>query len=162
MRGQNQVNADRARLLGEHRNRRFNFALHRHHEVGHFVDHDDDVRQHAAGVRPILERHFEIAWLLHWCPLAVGVQLHTTIELLQIAAGIRFQQTVAVLHLHDGPLEHRRRIAIVGNHLVTQVRQRVVDAELDHFRIDHQESQCTRRMPVDEARDDRVHTDGFS
>ena len=51
LRREDEVNADRARLLREHGDRRLDLALHRHHEVGHLVDHDDDVRQDAVLVR---------------------------------------------------------------------------------------------------------------
>ena len=137
---QNQVNADRARLLRKHGNRRLNLALHRHHEVGHLVDHDDDIRENAARIRPVFEGDLEISRLLHRRAHAVGVLLHPTVEFLQVAAGVRLEQPVAVLHLHHRPLEHRGRVTVVGNHLVTQMRERVIDAQFDHFRIDHQES----------------------
>ena len=57
LRRQDQVDADRARLLREHRERRLDLALHRHHEVGQLVDHHHNVRQDAALVVEVLERN---------------------------------------------------------------------------------------------------------
>ena len=57
LRRENEVDADRARLLREHRERRLDLALHRHHEVRELVDDHDDVRQHRRRVYSrILER----------------------------------------------------------------------------------------------------------
>ena len=42
------------------------------------------------------------------------------------------------------------------------MRQRVVDLHLDHFRIDHDETQLFRREPVEHARDERVDADAFA
>ena len=150
------MNSDRARLLRKHRNRCLDFTLHRHHQIGHLVDDHNDVRQNAAFVCVHFERDFRITRLLQSRPF-----LHATIEVLHISAAVRGQQCVAILHLEHRPLEHRRRIAIVGDHFVSQVRQRVVHREFDHLRIDHQESQRRRCMPVNQRRDDGVHAHRF-
>jgi hypothetical protein len=49
LRREDQVDADRARLLREQRERLLDLALHRHHQVGQLVDDEDDV-----GERPPL------------------------------------------------------------------------------------------------------------
>ena len=111
---------------------------------------DDDVRQDAARVRrgPRTRRpcRFGVLSGAPSCTLAV--------EVLDVARAVRGEQLVALLHLQHRPLEHRRRVAVVGDDLVPQVRQRVVHRQLDHLRVDHQEAQRLRRVPVDEARDD--------
>ena len=152
LRGEDQVDADRARLLRQHGDRCFHLTLHGHHQVRHFVDDHDDVRQDAAIVRIDLEGDFGIARLLQACAF-----LHPAIEVLHVAAAVRRQQRIAVLHLEHSPLEHRGRVAIVGDHLVPEMWQRVVHRELDHLRVDHQEAQRGRRVPVDQRRDDGVH-----
>ena len=48
LRRQDQVNADRARHLRQAANRFFHFVAGHHHQVGEFVDHDDDERQRAV------------------------------------------------------------------------------------------------------------------
>ena len=50
LRREQEVNADRARLLREARERRLDLALHRHHQIRELVDHDDDVRQDLAAI----------------------------------------------------------------------------------------------------------------
>ena len=67
--------------------------------------------------------------------------LHALVEVLEVAAAVGREQLVPLLHLHHRPLQHRRRITVVGDHLVPQVRQRVVHRQLDHLRVHHQEAQ---------------------
>jgi hypothetical protein len=44
------MNADRPRLLRQHRQRRLDLRLDRHHQIRQLVDDDDDHRQHTLGV----------------------------------------------------------------------------------------------------------------
>ena len=151
------MDADGARFLRQHGDGRFHFALHRHHEVGHFVDDDNDVWQHTTRVHQVFEGDVRTARFTQRLARPALVFLNFCIEFLEIATGVCLQQSIPVLHFHHRPLEHVRRIAIVRDDLVTQVRQRVVHAELDHFRIDHQESQRFGRVPVHQTGDDGVH-----
>ena len=88
------MNANGARLLREERQRGFDLALHGHHEIGQLVDHDHDVRQHAAPVRALFERD-------------VGPQrrqqrrafTQAVVELLHVPAPVGGEQFVASLHL---------------------------------------------------------------
>src|SRR5215212_7941384 len=50
LRGQNQMDADGPRLLGQSGERRFHFTLYRHHQVGQLVDDDDNEREYSFGV----------------------------------------------------------------------------------------------------------------
>ena len=45
LRGQNQVDASGAGFLRQTRNQLFNFFAHHHHQIGQFVDNDNDMRQ---------------------------------------------------------------------------------------------------------------------
>ncbi len=151
------MDSDRARLLRQHRQRRLDLGLHRHHEIGELVDDDDDVGNDSSLVLELLERHFvslRVLELLSFVDLAV--------EILDVARAIRGQQLVAILHLEHRPLEHGGGVTIVGDDLVPQVRKNIVNRELDHFRIDHQEAQRRRRVAINEARDQRVDADRFS
>src|SRR6266853_1497162 len=46
--------------------------------------------------------------------------------------------------------------SIVSDDFVSQVREHVVDGQLDHLRIDHQEAQRRRGVTIDETGDQRV------
>ena len=70
------MDADGSRLLREHGDRRLDFALHRHHQVRHLVDHDDDVRQDVSLVRRLLEGDVGALGQLQRRPLAVEVLLN--------------------------------------------------------------------------------------
>ncbi len=70
------MNADRARLLRQHRQRRLDLGGDGHHEVSEFVDHYDDVREHAAGVVAILESGIRVLRLPQDAAAAdLGVEL---------------------------------------------------------------------------------------
>jgi hypothetical protein len=166
---EDQVDADRARLLRQHRERRFHFALHRHHEVGQLVHDDDDVGQHAFRVHLRLRRGWrgvgrfgihrrQVAHrgrrMPEWLPF-----MHLAIEVGYIARAVGVQETVAPAHFPHRPLEHRGRVAAVGHHLVPHVGQRIVHAELDHLWIHHQEPEVARGVAVHQPGDERVDGD---
>ena len=50
------------------------------------------------------------------------------------------QQTVAFFHFGHTPVERLAGFAHIGNHRTEQVRDAVVNAQLQHFRIDHDEA----------------------
>ena len=59
--GEDQVDADGARLLRQHRQRRLHLALHRHHQVGQLVDHDARCTAARRAVYvALLERHVRL------------------------------------------------------------------------------------------------------
>ena len=151
------MDSDRARLLRQHRQRRLDLGLHRHHEIGELVDDDDDVGNDSSLVLEVLERHFVSLRVLELLPF-----VDLAVEILDVAGAIGGEQLVAVLHLEHRPLEHGGGVAIVGDDLVPQVRKNIVHRELDHLRIDHQEAQRRRRVTIDEARDQCVDAHRFS
>ena len=132
-------------------------AAHGHHQVGQLVDDHDDVRQDARLVRraPRTPTFGVRCGFEH----AATPSRHLLVEVLDVARAVGREELVAVLHLDHGPLEHRRGVAVVGDDLVAQVRQRVVHRELDHLRVDHQEAQRLGRVAVDQRVMMRVHAD---
>jgi len=152
LRGQNEMNADRARLLREHRQRCFHLGGAGHHQIRQLVDHDDDVRENAALVLALLEADVRIFRLEQWSAVPDFL-----IEVLNVARAVGREQLIALLHFEHGPLEQRRGVPVVRDHLVPLVRQRVVDGELDHFRVDHQEAECLGRVAVDQRGDQCIH-----
>jgi hypothetical protein len=53
LRGEDQVDARGARLLRQARDELLDLLADHHHQVGQFVDHDDDVGQGSSGSGPI-------------------------------------------------------------------------------------------------------------
>ena len=92
----------------------------------------------------LLERHVGLLRRLER-----GALPQPVVELLHVPAAVGGEQLVALLHLDQRPFEHRRRVAVVGDHFVAEMRERVVHRQLDHLGIDHQEAQRLRRVPVD-------------
>ena len=156
LRGQNQVDADRAGLLRQPRERGLDLGLHRHHQVGQLVDDDDDEGQDPLGVDVVGRRLRRGVRRLGADAGERGlgtrrvperlVVLDLAVEVGHVAGAVDLEQLVAPLHLEHRPLEHRRRVVVVGHHLVAEVRQRVVHRELDHLRVDHQQPEPLRRV----------------
>ena len=78
------MNPDSAGLLRQHGDRRLDLVLYRHHEIGHLIDHDDDVGKDTAAVREVLERDVRLLRQLER-----GTLLDSPVEILDVAAGIR-------------------------------------------------------------------------
>ena len=94
-----------------------------------------------------------------WSRRAVACLL---VEILDVARAVRREELIALLHLDDRPLEERRGIAVIRDDLVPLVREHVVDRQLDHLRVDHQEPERLGRVAIDERRDQRVDADRLS
>ena len=151
------MNAGRARLLRQHRDRRLDFALYGHHEVRHLIDDDDDVGYDLATIGRVFKPDIRML-----DPLQRRALVHPLIEVLHVAATVRGEQLIALVHLHHSPFEHRGRVPIVGNDFVAKVGEPVINRKLHHLRIDHEEAKRPRRVAINQARDDRVHAHGFS
>ncbi len=101
-----------------------------HHQVGHLVGHDHDVRQVQRDARPLLVvLRLQAVHQLFFAELVVDADVP------HAGAG---QQGVPLLHLLDGPGQNRLGLPHVGHHRVHQVRQPLVRAQLDHLGVDHQ------------------------
>src|SRR5688500_11165155 len=157
LRCENDVDADGARLLRQHRERRLNLRLHRHHQVRELVDDEHYIRKYSTGVFRVFERN--VGTLR--CP-ELRAFLNLAVEVLDVARTIRRQQLVAVLHLEHRPLEDRGRITIVSHDLVAQMREHIVHGKLDHLGVDHQQSERLRCVSVDQARYESIHAHRLS
>ena len=110
------------------------------HEVGQLVDDDDDLRQR----------------------LPVGFVLLQGVVACQIAHLRLGKQAVALEHLHDRPLQCAGCLLGVGHDGDEQVRDAIIDAELDHLRVDHDQAHLVRRRLIEQAEDERVHANGLT
>ncbi len=70
---------------------------------------------------------------------------HARVEGFDVAHRERGHALVALLHLGDDPVERRHRLVRIGDDRRQQMRNAVVDRELQHLRIDHQEAALLRR-----------------
>ena len=110
------------------------------HEVGQLVDNDDDLRQR----------------------LPVGLVFLEGIVAGEVAHLRLGEEAVALEHLHDRPLQRAGRLLRVGHDGDEQVRDAVIDAELDHFRVDHDQAHLVRRRLIKQAQNERVHAHGLA
>ena len=140
-----QMDAGGARHLGQALDRALDVLAGDHHQVGHLVDQDDDVGQLLE--RELLVLVDRLARLaveagLHRAGqrLALGARLGDAgVEAVDVAHADLGHLAVAVLHLAHRPFEGDDRLLRVGDDRGQQVRDAVVDRELQHLRIDHDE-----------------------
>ena len=78
---------------------------------------------------------------------------------LDVAHLLGLQRLVALVHLADDPAQAGRRLLGVGHHRGQQVRDALVDGQLQTLGIDHQEAHVGRRGLVEDRADHRVEAD---
>ena len=105
------------------------------------VDDDDDLR-HLV--------HRLAVFIL------VAVRLGEGVVALEVAHVVLRKDLVALEHLRDGPVQCAGCLARIGHDRDEQVRDAVVDAELDDLRVDHQKAHVVRAGLVQQADDQRV------
>ena len=138
LRRDDQMNARRARQLGQTADGFLHLARRDHHQIGQLVD-DDDNLAHRLFVR------------------ADGVVVAA-----DVAHTHRLKPLVAVLHLHNRPAQRRARLLRVGHDRHKQMRNAVVNGKLDNLRVDENEPHLLRLCTEDDGVDDRVDADGFA
>ena len=97
LRGDDEMDADRARLLRQARHRILDVLRRHHHQVGELVDDDDDVDCSGSGTftgSPFRQ--------LHRAAIAVDV-LQQRVVLIDVAHAALGEAAVAILHLVHGP-----------------------------------------------------------
>ncbi|MNV28880.1 hypothetical protein D3C71_1200860 [compost metagenome] len=162
LRRQHQVNTGCTRFLCQSGDQLFNFLAYCHHQVGEFIHQHHDVRQffqhrmlsiHAVARLPVWVRN-RTAHARRFSNLVVitGEVTHTQSR----------HQLVAAFHFVDAPAQGVGGIFHVGHNFGEQMRNAFVDGELQHFRVDHDETHIFRLRFVEHAQDHRVHTDGFT
>ena len=72
------------------------------------------------------------------------------------------EEAVALEHLHNRPLQGARGLLRIGDHRDIEMRDPVVDAELDHLRVDHDKLDLIRPRLVEKREDQGVHADGLA
>ena len=111
-------------LLGDARQRRLDFGLGGHYDVGQLVNDDDQVRQGVRDRVALVVKHRFIGDLAG----VVGADV----------ANARFRQDlIAPLHLTQRPAQYDRYFLWLGHDRADEVRQGFVAFELDDFRVDH-------------------------
>ena len=135
------------------------------HQIGELVDDDDDVRHRLGRHLLLLVDGFAGAVVeagLHGARkmLAAALRLaHARVEGFDVAHRQRRHALVALLHLADGPVERGDGLVRVGDDGRQQMRNAVVDRQLEHLRVDHQEAAVFRRAPIQQRQDHGVDAD---
>ena len=154
LRGQDQVDADRAALLGQADDVLFDFLSGGHHHVGDFVGHDDDERQLFGNRRP-----GGVVFGLQAAPQFLLAQLVVVADVADAGAG---EQRVALLHLFHTPRQDRFGLLHVRDDRMHEMGQAAVSAELNHLRVDHDHPHLVGAAGHQDRRDDGVQTDAFA
>ncbi len=155
LRGEHEVNADRARFLREADDVTFDILTRCHHHVGHFVGNDDDVGHRLGNLLCLFRVRIETEFFedLFLAELVVAVEVpHAVVG----------EQVVSLLHLVDGPGEHGVGFFHVGDHGVHQVRHPFVGAQLDHLRVDQQHLHLVGISRHEHRENERVEADALA
>ncbi len=92
--------------------------------------------------------------------LALALRLgHARVVAVDVAHAELRHLLVALLHLAHRPLERDHRLLRIGDHGREQMRDAVIDRELEHFRIDHDQPALLGPQPVEQAQDHGVDGD---
>ena len=110
-----------------------------HHQIGQLVDDDDDLGKCRLA-----------------CRQAVPVVVF------QIAYADFGEEAVALEHLDHGPLQGAGGLLRVGDDRDIEVRDAVINAELDHLRVDHDELDLVGPGLIEQREDQRVHAHRFA
>ena len=137
LRRQDQVNTDRAALLRQTDDVPLDVFARRHNHIRHFVGDNDDARHRFRERRPFL-------FVARLQALALRRFRHR-VEFAEFAGADGGENLVSLLHLLDGPFENRLGLLHIDDDRVHQVRNRFVRAQLDHFRVDHNQLHLFRR-----------------
>ena len=130
------MDAGRARELREPHDRRFDFAGSDEHQIGKLVNGDDHVGQPLVGIFRVV-----------------------LFDLSNAGFGKPF---VARLHLFGHLEERSRGKPRVGDHVFYEMRDAVVDGQLDALGVDHQHLHLIGRRAHQQRCDDRVQTNRFA
>ena len=118
----------------------FNFLRGHEHQVGQLVDDHDNLR------------HF----------LLLGVVGDRAVVGSQIAHAGLGHQAIAAHHFRDRPLQRTGGLLRVGNNGNKKMRDAVINAQLDHLRIDHNEAHFLGLGLVQKRNNQRVHAHGLA
>ena len=68
-----------------------------------------------------------------------------------------FKNIIASIHFSRCPSERRDRFRSMSDDRVIEVRDTIIESELDALRVDHDEAKILRWVPVEQRSDHRVH-----
>ena len=154
LRGQHQVHADSARHLSQARYGLLDVGAFDHHQVGQFVDQDQDVWD--------LFRLFLCQLLLEQASRLRFELPHFTIVLVDVADALRRQKFQPPLHFEHGVSQRVGGLLGVGDHGREQVRDAFVRAELQALRIHHDHPYMLRSRLVQDGHNERVEHDALA
>ena len=136
-----------------------------HHQVGHLVHDDHDERQRLEIELLVLVDGFAAFLVVAGVDgarqlLALALRLgHARVVAVDVAHAELRHLLVAFFHLAHGPFERDDSLLRVGDHRAEQMRDAVVDRELEHFRVDHDQPALVRPQPVEQAQDHGIDGD---
>ncbi len=133
-----------------------------HHQVGHLVDDDHDVRQRYGG--EFLGLEHRLAGILVKAGLdgalehlAIGHRLtHTAVVAVDVAHTHLRHLAIALFHFAHHPFQGDNRLLGVGDDRREQMRNAVIDRQFQHLRVDHDQPAFLGRQLVKQAQDHRV------
>ncbi len=168
LRGHDDMDAGGARHLRQPLHGGLDLLACHQHQIRHLVDHDDDHRQGGEGQRLLLKHRL--------AGLGVEAGLHAARQhlaafrrlchLLVVAGDVAHPQlrhrAVAALHLAHRPFQRADCLGRLRHHRGQQMRDAIVDRQLQHLRVDHDEAHLLRREAVEEGEDHGVDADRFA
>ena len=129
-----EMDARGTRHLRQALKRLFDLLRRGHHEVGEFVDHDDDIRQHL----PLDLFAFRLARLLLEAegPFTLGELLAgLLIELIDVADARRGHHLIPLFHLTYDALQRSCSALRARHHVGDQMWNPVINRQLEHLRV---------------------------
>ena len=160
LRGYDQMNTRSACHLSYARNRGLDIGWRRLHQIGQFIDNDDDVGnlvrnlQLCSGsfigcVRRFCRRHA----CLHRIFPKIDILLfrRATIKAIDVAHANASEELIAPFHLINQPAQGEQHFFRIGHDWEREMRQRIVKLHLHYLGIDYDEAQFLRRKSEEHA-----------
>ena len=151
-----------ARLLRQALDRGLDLLARCQHQIRDLVDHDHDQRQPDHLDRLLLEHRHAGARLE--ARLHAARQLFAALDRLpeapvereHVAYAELRHHAIALVHRAHHPLQRDHRLVRLGHHRAEQMRNVLVDRQLDHLGVDQDELALIRRQPVQQRQDHGV------
>ena len=143
LRRKDEVDACGTGFLGDSRNKLLDLLADDHHHVGKFVDDHHDERQgfqfraFLLVVRQVLIRF--PGRIEQWFTCC-GCIPNLTVVASQVAYSQARQQPIPALHFRHTPAQRVGRVFHIGDHRRQQMRNTIIDAQLKHLGVDHDET----------------------
>ena len=155
LRSQNEVNAGSTGFLGEPGNQFLDLFTHHHHQVGQFIDHDNNVRQPIQRLGRLGREAERVANML-----ATGLGfVELDVVARQVAHTHLAHELVTALHFSHAPGETVSGLLHVRHDRRQQMRNALVHRHLQHFGVDHQQAHVARLGLVQQAQNHGVDAD---